>query len=139
MKLLYAALLLISSTCLADSVELREVDLVYRRYKDGSRNLMVPNHRLGEGVNLNVNVDLLGCLYFNNTIHSYVDRADNAPGQFRAVGWEYRIGIDLSKTILFTPLQIGFYHYSQHSLDENLGFNYPQESALEVRFTIYRR
>lgn len=130
-----------------DVFQLREVTVIYRSYESGgvdpliTQNPYQPDKSLGQGLDLVVNVDLLKFLYWDNTVHSMTDRnATNAPGQFRMVGLEWGLGIDLKRVWRALPLSIGRYHYSRHLLDTEYGLgHFPLLDAWEIRLKLYER
>lgn len=135
----------------ADWLELQKVDLDYKSYYPGgvdpliTENPSLPGRTLGKALNLEVNTNIFDYFYWNSTIHSMTDEVFNAdgssnPGQFRMVGLEMAVGIDLRTVYGELPVSIGYYHYSRHVLDTDNGLGpFPREDALEIRIHIYDR
>lgn len=100
---------------------------------------------LGQEYDLGVEIDLLKYLYFNSIIHSATDRSVDpntgaiGHGQFRVVGLEYGIGVDLRRLEANIPVTFGYYHYSQHELDNTLSYGYPVKDAIEFKVYLYQR
>ena len=138
-------LLFLSSTSYAgdyslDGFELREVSLNYRSYFGGGNDPVLnssglPDRELDKKLDITINMDVLRYLYWDNQINSTTDKDINSgSGQFRVIGWEYRIGIRI-----FSSLEFGLYHHSQHILDHQGVGHFPVEDALQLKLYIYKR
>ena len=130
-----------------DVLELREVTVIYRSYTAGSvdplltQNSYEPGRIVDKGLDLEVNSDVLGFFYWDNTVHSMTDRsAVDGPGQFRMVGLEWRLGLDVERLCGALPLSIGWWHYSRHLLDTRWGLgHFPTADALEIKLKLFQR
>lgn len=128
-------------------LQVDEVTVVYRKFVDGSSEPLItqnptqPGRAMNEEVDLTVNSSILKYLYWNSTIHSMTDKsAVDGSGQFRMVGLEWGLGIDLQRVWRAIPVSIGRYHYSQHILDGEWGLGHtPLENAWELRLKLYKR
>lgn len=128
-----------------DVIELQELALTYQRPIGSSTDpLLTENQNLspravGNRFDLTVDTRIFHYVYWDSTIHSATDLVVNpdgstAGGQFREVGLDTRLGVQL-----FDKLQAGVYHGSAHLLDTVYsGGAWPNETGLEVRFTIFR-
>ncbi len=127
----------------AEAVELKEVSITYRKYVMSSTDPLVTGYgtrgrTLGDGLDLTVNSDLFTYLFWNNTVHAKTDTyPDGVGGQFRLVGWEFSVGLDLARIWSDAPLTVGYYHYSRHALDARAPWDFPREDALEVKLKLY--
>lgn len=109
-----------------DIVELNEVSLDYARYKQDGRDPFL-GEPPKEGLNININMNILTYGYFRNTVHSYTDN-----GGFRAVGWEYTLGIHT-----FEWLDVYARHYSRHILDKD-DPSYPVENSIGIKVYLFK-
>lgn len=142
--------LLLFKTGIADAFDVfqvREVTVVYRIYQPGSvnplvtQNPLLPGREIDKGLDLEINTDLLKYLYWDNTVHSLTDRsALDGSGQFRKVGLEWRLGVDLGRVWKALPLSVGWWHYSEHLLETQWGLgHFPVSEAVEIRIRLYKR
>lgn len=123
-------------------IEMNEVFLSYRQYLPGSSDPLIndnslPNRLMDKGIDLSVNLNLFRYLYWENTVVSLTDKGANGEnGQFRLVGWNYRLGVNLTDY-----LQVGYYHFSKHLLDTTVPFSsgFPVQDAVEVKINLFRR
>lgn len=130
-----------------DLFQVREMNVIYRKFDSGgtdpliTQNPNVPNRALNEEIDLQVNTDLLKYFYWDNTIHSMTDQTlQGGQGQFRMIGLEWGLGVDLSRVWKALPVSIGHYHYSQHILDGTWGYgHFPVVDALEIKLQLYKR
>ncbi len=119
----------------AKEVELNEVSIDYRNYFSNGYSPMLPiTSRLNKGLDLTLNVDVVGFLYFDNKVNSLVDQ-----NQFRLVGYNFRTGARP-----FSWLEVGYFHWSQHILDQvnpsNALFEkFAVEDAIEIKFILFRK
>lgn len=145
-------MLLSSDSRSSEWLELQKVDLTYRSFFPGgtdpliTENPSLPGRTLGKELDLEVNSNVFDYFYWNSTVHSMTDEVFSSdglssnPGQFRMVGLEIGIGVDLRKVSSELPVSIGYYHYSRHVLDATYGSGpFPREDALEVKVHIYDR
>lgn len=137
MKLLLLALFMSLPSQASDFkfVELQKVDIQYRQYFPGGRHYLIthnglPDRSLDKGVSIEANTDILKYLYWNNLIHSLTDKTSEGRGQFRSVGWEFKLGV---RALPF--LSVEYYHHSQHVLDISQERGFPVEDA--VNFNIH--
>lgn len=130
-----------------DIFEVHEVTVIYRSYQPGSVNPLItqnplePDRVLDKGLDLEINTNVLNYLYWDSTVHSLTDKsATNGSGQFRKVGLEYRVGVDLQRLWDVIPLSIGWWHYSEHLLDTQWGLgHFPIQDAVEFRLKLYQK
>jgi len=121
-------------------VEIKDLYIEFKQFTPDSRNPMItnngiPNRIMDKEINLHLDMDILRYLYFENMIHSMTDAPiDGGCGQFKVIGWNFRVGIHIWKYI-----DLQFEHYSQHSLDNVLPFNFPMENSIGVKIYIYRK
>lgn len=146
--LLIVILLLSEVHCYADDwhvLDLDEVSVGVMHYLPGGSDPLITqnnnelNKALGEELEVNINTTLFHYLYWNSRVHSTTDtnisyNGSTNGGQFRLVGLEFRVGLNLTEYV-----QFGYYHHSQHLLDTNYSQgNFPLKDALELRFYIYK-
>jgi hypothetical protein len=109
-------------------VELRELSIQYKRYNEGTRYpymMTKPN----DGLNLKMDIDVIGGLYFDNRIVSNTD-----DGQYRFVGWNFQVGLRL-----FPALRIQYEHFSQHLMEQvNPATRFPVEDSIGFVWTIHQ-
>lgn len=139
MKFLFL-LLLLPTIALADwhLIEVQEVNVEYKQFLDGSRDAIVSQDGLGnlidKEVNLNINFDISEYFYWNNMIHSIVDSNGVSGGQFRLIGWNFRVGLRLTNYF-----DIEWEHFSQHLLDVISPFPNPTQNSINIRIYLYRK
>lgn len=131
----------------ADTIfRVKEVNVTYRSFFPGgtdpliTQNPALPDRALGKELNLTVNTDFLKYLYWNNTVHSMTDieASTGAAGQFRMVGLETSLGIDLMRLWKVLPVSVGYYHFSRHILDSPGGLgHFPVLDAAELKLQLY--
>lgn len=127
------------STCHAREFKLLEVQEVSIDYKSFMRNgnspYMTNGSTLNKEVDLNINTDFLRYFYVNNRVWSLVDQH-----QFRWVGLNAQIGARLTSF-----LDIGFEHFSQHTLDRQYYFKditgdrFPVYDAITLKIYLFKR
>lgn len=115
-------------------LELNEASIDYRSYQAlgmGSRNLLIFPDTPKEGININLNIDVLRFCFWDNEIQSLTTGA-----QFKSIGLESRIGMRVTSW-----LEFGLWHRSQHVLDGvgSFDFNYPTEDSLQFKIYLYRK
>ena len=122
-------------------LDLQEVSLEYKSFSSGGRDPLITQNgledrALDKEVDLNVNIDILKYLYWNNTVHSMTDRfTDGGAGQFRLVGWDYKLGVRI-----FDSLHVQYEHFSQHLLDTTYKHgDFPVQDSLGFILYIYGR
>lgn len=120
-------------------IELKEVRADYAKFLFGGRDPLItsngiPNKTLGERLNLTVNNDICKYLFWNNTVHSMTDKdIPTGAGQFRMVGLESRVGVNISKYF-----DVSYYHFSKHVLDSTYAHErFPVQDAIELRVFFY--
>lgn len=119
-------LVLIMSYAKAD---VRELSIEYNRLHESSRVAEMFPHKPKESLALNMNIDIIGPLHWDNTIHATTD-----DGQYRMVGWQFFFGINPLKWI-----DIGYRHHSQHIMGApELPMGFPIEDSLCVKLYIVR-
>lgn len=141
LRLLIVLSFLCTRVFAGDIIELKELSLDMKHYSLGSKIPMVtdtgiPDRSPGLGVNLNIRMDVLSYIYWDNTVHTISDRSTYVLGDLgshRQIGLEYRIGVRISK-----ELSIGYFHYSQHNFDIVPATVRPHEDALEIRLTVFK-
>jgi hypothetical protein len=112
----------------AQAVELRDLSIDYDDFHDGSRIAEMPGFKPKEGLAVNVKIDLLGPIYWNNRVHAVTD-----PGQYRLIGLKFELGVRV-----FESLDIEYRHHSQHLIDAVGPTKFPVEDSLGVHWTIYQ-
>lgn len=121
-------------------IRIGEVSLGWNLFQPGGVDPLINYSGLegkepGQQLDLNINMDLLGVLYFNNVVHSMIDRdIGGSDGQFRTVGWHFQWGIHLSQY-----LDIYYEHFSQHLLDTTYQFgHFPSVNSIGAKVFFYR-
>ena len=126
-------------------VELREVSVdIIHALPGGTDPLITQNQNLtprgiGNHLELLMDTSLFRYFYWDSRIHSTTDividqDGTTSAGQFREVGLEMRLGVQL-----FEGARLGYYHHSVHLLDTDYsGGHFPVEDGLEFKFTIFR-
>lgn len=120
-------------------IQLREVDIEYRKYSTGGYNPLIQAYGLQDKqadsyLGVSINTDILHYFYFNNLVHGTSDRpvSYDGNGQFRAIGWNYALGLYVTDF-----LRVEYRHHSQHLLD-HLGTNpFPVENSIGVKVKLY--
>lgn len=136
MKLAWIAVLglLISE---AEATDVRDLSIEYRHFHKSARIAEMPGYQAKEGLAINFDLDLIGPLYWNNTVHATTD-----PGQYRAVGWLFEFGLRPS---MYFPrgwdgLEIYYEHHSQHVLDaKHPWMKFPVNDSVGFRWVIMGR
>lgn len=133
-KIILVVLLILNlNTAHADFLEVQEVYVNYKAFTGETRTpyLQVPGlegHSLQNEVNLNINMDLWDCFYYNNTIHSLND------GSYRLIGLNWKFGVHITDYVDF-----GFNHFSEHYADFQSPFGFPLQNSWEFNFFFYRK
>jgi hypothetical protein len=146
-KTLIAALPLVLLASVAasgdDLVELNEVSIDYKDYFAGGYDPLITGNGigdrgLGKGIELNVNTDVLSVFFFNNRVHTMTDEitSGNGAGQFRTVGWQFQLGLRVSKMF---PLDIYYEHHSQHLLDTPGVQHFPVNDSVGLKLTLFSK
>ncbi len=132
-------LLLCSAVALGDPVvTVNTLALDYRDFTSGGYEPLIHNNaltdrELGKGLGLTMNLDIFQYAYFNNLIHGTTDENRlGGNGQFRAVGWQYEVGLRLMKSL---PIDIYKAHHSQHVLDTTTPDHFPVHDSVGFRIT----
>ncbi len=145
--LLFSCLLYSGEAESADWMQLREATVTYRSFLPGgtdpliTQNPYLPNRAMDKELNLDVNLDLVNYLYWNNTVHSMTDSqyAPASGGQFRMVGLEMGFGVDMRRIYSELPISIGYHHFSRHLLDTASPYHFPCQDAIELKIYLYAR
>jgi hypothetical protein len=87
---------------------------------------------MGKQIDLNVNADILTYGFWENRVHSMTDETVDGPGQFRVVGWNYRIGVHVSKY-----LDVYYEHFSRHLLDTTYPTAFPVQDSFGIKLRIF--
>jgi hypothetical protein len=121
-----------------EPVKLDELSITYKRFAPYSRNQLItgnglPSRLMSDGTTINANIRFLDYIYWDNSVTGLTDRAEQGGGQYRSIGWQFRLGFQLVKF-----LQIGYYHHSQHVVDHQSTFRYPLEDAFEAKLIIFK-
>lgn len=146
-SLVFASLLLFSGDSEADSLfELQQVALTYRSFFDGgvdpliTENPYLPNRAMGKELNLNVDTNILNYFYWNSVVHSMTDHeVGSDSGQFRMVGLEFGLGLDVRRIWEGLPVQVGYHHQSLHTLDSASPYHFPVQDSVELKIFVYER
>lgn len=137
-----AVVLLVASTIAARAafIELKEVSADYKSFFPGGSDPLItdngqPNRGLDKEISLGINTDIANFLYFDNVVHGRTDNIKGTnSGQFRTVGWNFKFGIRVSRTIEF-----GYWHHSQHLLDTEYKYgHFPVEDGIQLKIYLYR-
>lgn len=106
---------------------LRDLAIEYRHVLPGARLLEVPQSREFDTLALNLNLGIIGPVYWANSVHMLSDSA-----QVRWVGWKYELGASLAHVDFFAA------HHSQHALDTAHPWSqFPFEHSLGIRWRVY--
>jgi hypothetical protein len=112
------------------AVEVRKVDINYRRFHPSARLLEIPGFKAKEAVNLGLDVDLGGPFYWNNEVRSLTDG-----GGYKYVAWNLMLGVRL-----FPSLDLEYEHLSGHLLDHPEsaypGGRFPVQDSLGIRWRL---
>ena len=90
---------------------------------------------LNQELNLQMDLVLVGPVYLNNRIRALTDRGtDGGSGQFRSVGWNWRVGVHV-----LPALDIFVDHFSQHVLDTGYApGHFPLEDSVGFRLNLFK-
>lgn len=116
----------------ASAIDLKELSIDYKNFawvNDKARNPLIYPEHPKEGINLNINTDIIDTVYWNSTVEAITTDA-----QYRSIGLETRLGIRISPT-----LEVGYYHHSQHLIDRPHYYmdKFPSEDAIEIKIYIF--
>lgn len=115
-------------------IEMDETYINFKQYlPNGYSPFLPPGSTLSRGVDLQLNTDVLAVGYVNNKVWSLMDQH-----QFRAVGWNYQVGVRLNSFI-----DVEYEHFSRHVLDApsptlSVGQKYPVEDSINIKFYLFR-
>lgn len=135
-KLIIVLLLFLTIAAKADMGDLLSLNQFALDYKNfaainpNARNLLIYPEPPKEGINLDINLDVLKYGYWDSEIQSLT-----TDGQYRAIGLETRLGVRL-----FDSLEVGYWHHSQHVLDRQIQSipSFPVEDALELKIILFK-
>jgi len=121
-------------------VSLREVSVDYKRFFPKGRDPLITgngllNRELGNEVNVHINSDFMSYFYWDNMVHSLTDRdaTTHTGGQFRVVGWNFKLGMRVSRFI-----NIQYEHFSKHTLDHSYAYDsFPVQDSVGVKLYLY--
>ena len=110
--------------------ELREASIEWKHFVSPGRDPLLYPEIHNDGLNLNVNIDVLKWAYWNNTVGSLATES-----QYRAIWLHTQLGIRLSSYVDFQ-----FTHQSTHLLDraQRLLPRYPVEDSVGVILYLVR-
>lgn len=124
-------LALLLSAQAARGLDVREVGINYRRFVMTNYMLETPGFDPKESVNLTLDVDLLGPLYWNNTVRTITD-----DGAYRFVSWNFFLGARI-----LPNLNVEFEHRSGHLLDHGdedyPDGHFPVEDSIGLQWVIH--
>lgn len=113
-------------------ISLDEVDLVYRNYTldPNNRPLLIYPQSAKEGINVNINMDILKYGYWDNQIESLT-----TDSKYEGIGLQFSLGVRVTDW-----LDLGIWHHSQHTLDNADPYvqPFPEETAIEVKIILYQ-
>lgn len=111
----------------------KETSLEVKQFLPGGRDpLLTDGEKPNKEFDANFNTDVLKYGYWNNRIWGLEDQ-----GQFRAVGWNWSLGVRLSRY-----LDVGYEHFSRHMLDRDTPPSwggYPLSDSVNIKVYLYRR
>jgi len=118
-------------------VEVQEVTVNYKSYfPNGYEPLIsdngLPDRQLDKELTLRVNTNFLKYLYWNNYVHSWTDKTSTGGGQFRLVGYQFDLGIQITS---FVSLE--YAHHSQHLLDHQLPNRFPVNDSISLNLFLF--
>lgn len=123
-----AALIIFLLSSLGGAVELRDLGLVYHHYQPYSVFPELGGRHADQGLNLEMDIDLVGPVFWNNTIHYMTAGSDSI-----YVGWNYQLGVRI-----FPDLSAGWEHFSQHMIGmPEIDPHFPLYDGPFVQWTIY--
>jgi len=120
-------------------VQLKDVEVEYRKYRHGGYNPLINGYGLQDKeadtyLGISLDTDFFHYFYFNNLVHGTSDRpmSYNGYGQFRTIGWEYHIGLRVTEF-----LKVEYRHHSQHILDHYGNQPFPVDNSFGFKLTLY--
>lgn len=120
----------------SDAIELKRVALDIRQFTSTPRMLELPGYEVTRGMNLNVDLNIWGPLYWHNTVNTLI-----VGPHFGWVGWNFEVGLSSFDLGLTMPWGMDAYvgHWSQHGIDHPHPFvNFPVEDYVGLRFYLFR-
>lgn len=110
-------------------LELNRAGFEYGRFINDGQDVLIYPRKHKDVINLKLDMDVLSFLYWNNTLMGMTDT-----GQFRAVSWEYQLGLRVSDM-----LSVQYKHRSQHILDAVQPYlpTFPLEDSVGVSLKVY--
>lgn len=126
MRFFLLALILASS--LGWAVELRELSLTYHHFQSYSTFPELGGRNADQGLNLGMNIDIAGPVFWDNTVHYMTSGNDSI-----YVGWNYRLGMRV-----FKHLDLGFEHFSQHMIGQpEIPPHFPLYDSIFVEWKVF--
>lgn len=116
-----------------DFASLEHFDIEFIQLFKGGQDSMLtdlPGHAPRQRLNLNFNTRFIDTFFWENTFHSLTDSYMGS-SQFRTVGWQFKFGVDI-----FNPVDVFYYHHSQHYLDHESGYGWPKEDGIGIRLKL---
>jgi hypothetical protein len=122
------ALIFIFFVTASQAVELRDLGLTYHHYQEYSVFPELGGRHADQGLELAMDVDLVGPVFWNNAIHYMTEGSDSI-----YVGWNYQLGIRI-----LPDLSAGWEHFSQHMIGQSeISPHFPLFDGPFVQWTIY--
>lgn len=117
--------------------ELDRLAIEYNRFHPSARFPEMPGFKAKEGLAVLFDIRLAGPLYWRNKVHAKTD-----PGQYRAIGWQFELGLDpfFWSGDLSRHLEFFYAHHSQHLLEARRDdMPFPVNDSLGLRWVIYSK
>jgi hypothetical protein len=121
-----------------DLFQLEQVAIDYKAFSSGGHNQLIqdsglPPREADKYVSITMDTTIFNYFFFNNIVHGTTDQPVNGNGQFRAIGWNYKLGVYLTD---FMTVQ--YEHHSQHLLDFQGINHFPVEDSLGFTIKLYQ-
>lgn len=119
------AILLAFVTLASEAAELSLLEVEFKHAIGTNRSWNIPeNEKKGGEVNINMRVD-------GKKFYKFTRIKTNFTRQFRYAAYVGELGYKVSPS-----LDLFLHHESQHALDYNFGFKYPNENSIGIRYRI---
>jgi hypothetical protein len=114
------------------ALEVKELKINYRNFHPSGRLLELPGLQVKEGLNLGLNLDLIGPFYWNSTIRSLTDG-----GGYKFLSYNFFLGVRV-----FSNFYVEYEHRSGHAFDRSDSVfsngRFPVEDSLGFQWYLIR-
>lgn len=107
--------------------EIKSANISYNRFIGSNRFLELPAEEVKDKINLSLNIDLIGPVYWNNNVFMLT-----TPGRVAWIGYQFEVGVNiLNRWFVY------YEHISQHSADKTPAYGFfPVNDSIGISWRI---